>query len=193
MQTKTRALVPRERGLKRYLRILNYVSHIIRLKGIQSGYRNRLLPLPLPTRQPTSHHPSSTSALTPFVTEPVWTQLAPVSRSSQYILFWYIAETVPPDVEESLSYAEKEQGGAYQYPPKFDADTTFIERIEMESGGYEPVRHENTGVDEEEALYEGHLVLVEEAMKRLRDRVSCDVVAKGWEAIKLRKQMEEQI
>ncbi len=70
---------------------------------------------------------------------------------------------------------------------------TFKERIEIESDGYEPIRHENTGVDEEEALYEGHLVPVEEAMKRLRDIVSCDVVSKGWEAIKLRKQMEEQI
>ncbi len=70
---------------------------------------------------------------------------------------------------------------------------TFKERIEIEGSGYEPVRHENTGVDEEEALYEGYLVPVEEAMKRLSDVVSCDVVSKGWEAIKLRKQMEEQI
>lgn len=70
---------------------------------------------------------------------------------------------------------------------------TFKQRIELESGGYEPVRHENTGVDEEEALYESHMLPVEEAMKRLSDGVSRDVVSKGWEAIKLRKQMEEQI
>ena len=111
---------------------------------------------------------------------------------SQYILFWYIAETVPPDVEASLSKAETEQGGAYQYPPKFDTDMTLKERIEIESGGYEPVRHENTGVDEEEALYESYLLPVEEAMKRLGDGLSRDVVSKGWEAIKLRRQMEEQ-
>ena len=70
---------------------------------------------------------------------------------------------------------------------------TLKKRIDFESGDYEPVRHENTGVDDEEALYEGHLVPVEEAMKRLRDIVSCDVVSKGWEAIKLRRQMEEQV
>ena len=54
------------------------------------------------------------------------------------------------------------------------------------------MRHENTGVDEEEALYESYLLPVEEAMKRLGDGLSRDVVSKGWEAIKLRKQMEEQ-
>ena len=118
--------------------------------------------------------------------------MAPVSRSSQYILFWYIAETVPPDIEESLSKAEKEQEGAYQYPPKFDADMTLKQRIELESSGYEPVRHENTGVDEEEAMYESELVSVEEAMKRLPDVLSRDVVSKGWEAIKLRKMMEAE-
>lgn len=99
---------------------------------------------------------------------------------------------MPPDVEESLSKAEKEQEGAYQYPPKFDADMTFKERIEMEGGGYEPVKHENTGVDEEEALYESQLVPVEEAMKRLPDVVSRDLVSKGWKAIKLRKMMEAE-
>ena len=72
---------------------------------------------------------------------------------------------------------------------------TFKERIEIESesGGYEPIRHENTGVDEEEAFYESHLVPVEEALKRLRDAVGCDVVSKGWEAIKHRKLMEAEI
>ena len=55
---------------------------------------------------------------------------------------------------------------------------------------YEPVRHENTGVDEEEALYESYLVPVGEAIKRLGRGVSADVVKKGREAIKLRRQME---
>ena len=67
------------------------------------------------------------------------------------------------------------------------------ERIEIESGGYEPIRHKNTGVSEEEALYESQLVPVDEAMKRLPDVVSRDVVLKGWEAIKFRKMMEAEI
>lgn len=130
---------------------------------------------------------------TPFVAEPVWTQLAPVGRSTQYILFWYIAETLPPDLEASLSAQEKEQGMAYQYPPKFEAGMTLKQRIEMEGEGYEPVRHENTGVNEDEALYESYLMPVEEAVEKLGRSISADVVRKGWEAILLRRQMEERI
>ncbi|KAF6237250.1 hypothetical protein HO173_004718 [Letharia columbiana] len=158
----------------------------------ESGYRNRLLPLPIPTRQPKAHNPSpSSAATTPFVTEPVWTQLVPVTRTAQYILFWYIAETVPPDLEVSLSAQEKEQGMAYQYPPKFNPEMTLRERMEVEREGYEPVRHENTGVDAEEALYESYLMPVEEAIEKLGRGISADVVRKGWEAIQLKHKMED--
>jgi hypothetical protein len=115
----------------------------------------------------------------------------PVTRTVQYILFWYIAETVPPDLETSLTARTKEEGGAYQYPPKFAADVTLEERLRMEGVEYEPIRHENTGVDEEEALYESYLVPVEEAIQRLGRSLSADVVKKGWEAIKLRRHMED--
>ena len=123
--------------------------------------------------------------------EPVWTQLAPVTKTAQYILFWYIAETVPPNVEVSLSAQEKEQGMAYQYPPKFEANTKLKERMEMEEEGYEPIRHENTGVDAEEALYESYLMPVEEAIEKLGKGISADVVRKGWEGIQLRQKMED--
>ena len=108
----------------------------------------------------------------------------------QYILFWYIAETVPPDLEVSLSAREKEQGMAYQYPPKFEADTTLKERTRGEEG-YEPIRHENTGVNAEEALYESYLMPVEEAIEKLGRGIPADVVRKGWEAIQLRHKMED--
>ena len=157
----------------------------------QSGYRNRLLPLPIPTRQPKAHNPSPSSAVsTPFVTEPVWTQLAAVKQTVQYILFWYIAETVPPDLEVSLSAQEKDQGMAYQYPPKFEPTLTLKERMGIEDG-YEPIRHENTGVDAEEALYESYLMPVEEAIEKLGRGISADVVRKGWDAIQLRHKMED--
>ena len=157
----------------------------------QSGYRNRLLPLPIPTHQPKAHNPSQSSeASSPFVTEPVWTQLVPASKKVQYMLFWYIAETVPPGLEVSLSAQEKEQGMAYQYPPKFEANMTLKERIKMDEG-YEPVKHDNTGVDAEEALYKSYLMPVEEAMERLGRGISADVVRKGWEAIQLRHKMED--
>lgn len=158
----------------------------------ESGYRNRLLPLPIPTRQPKAHNPAPSSvASTPFVTEPVWMQLIPATKAIQYILFWYIAETVPPDLEVSLSAQEKEQGMAYQYPPKSNPEMTLKHRIGMEREGYEPVKHQNTGVDAEEALYDSYLMPVEEAIKKLGQGISADVVRKGWEAIQLRHEMED--
>ena len=124
------------------------------------------------------------------MTEPVWTQLAPVTKTTQYILFWYIAETVPPDLEFALSAQEKAQGMAYQYPPKFEVNVTLKQRMEMEES-YEPVRHENTGVNAEEALYESYLLPVEAAIEKLGKGISADVVRKGWEAILLRQKMED--
>ena len=117
----------------------------------------------------------------------------PVTPIVQYILFWYIAETVPPELETSLTARTKEEGGAYQYPPKIAADMTLTERLRIEGDDYEPVRHENTGVSEEEALYESCLIPVEEAIQRLGRSISADVVKKGWEAVKVRRHMEENI
>ncbi|KAL9612909.1 MAG: hypothetical protein Q9167_002542 [Letrouitia subvulpina] len=159
----------------------------------ESGYRNRLLPLPLKHRQPQPHNPSappSASSSPPFVAEPVWTQFAPVSRSTQYILFWYVAETLPPDLEASLSARAGEQGMAYQVPPKYPDGLTLAARIAMEPEGYTPVRHAGTGVDEEEALYESYLLPVDEAMEKLGRSVMADVVRRGWEGICLRREME---
>lgn len=115
----------------------------------------------------------------------------PASKKVQYLLFWYIAETVPPDLEVSLTAREKELGMAYQYPRKFEADITLKERMRMDEG-CEPVRHENTGVDAEEALYKSYLMPVDEAIERLGRSISADVVRRGWEAIQLRHQMEDE-
>ena len=81
---------------------------------------------------------------------------------------------------------------AYQYPPRFEANMTFKERVEMDEG-YEPIRHENTGVNAEEQLYESYLIPVDEAIVKLGGRVSSDVVRKGWEAIQLRQKMEQKM
>lgn len=158
---------------------------------MQSGYRNRLLPIPLRHRQPKPHNPSVPTP-SAFVIEPVWTKLVPQSPTIQYILFWYIAETVPPNLEASLHAQTAAQGNAYQYPPKYPADLTLAERIKLEPEGYEPIRHENTGVDDEEALYESYLLPVEGALRKLGRGVSADVVRRGWAAICLRREMEEQ-
>ncbi|KAL8758896.1 MAG: hypothetical protein Q9184_003791 [Pyrenodesmia sp. 2 TL-2023] len=156
----------------------------------ESGYRNRLLPIPLRHRQPQAHNASTPAS--PFVTEPVWTQLMPVTRSAQYILFWYIAETLPPDAEDESSQQSSNQDGAYRIPPPFPRDITLKDRMALEQEGYEPVRHPNTGVDEEEALYESYLLPVEEAIHKLRRTLMADVVLRGWEGICARKEMEEQ-
>lgn len=96
-------------------------------------------------------------------------------------------------MEALLSARESEQDMAYQYPPKFEPGLTLKQRIEMEGEDYEPIRHADTGVDEEEALYESCLMPVEEAMEKLGRGISADVVRKGWEAICLRAQIEETI
>ena len=56
---------------------------------------------------------------------------------------------------------------------------------------YEPIRHQNTGVNDDEALYESYLMTVDEAISKLGKGVSADVVRRGWEAIQLRQNMED--
>lgn len=62
--------------------------------------------------------------------------------------------------------------------------------MKTEPEGWEPVRHENTGVDEEEALYLSYLVPITEAREKLRGSIMADVVRKGWEGICERLRME---
>lgn len=118
-------------------------------------------------------------------------QLMPLGyRNIQYVLYWYIAETLPPDLEAEL---ETEVGGAYKRPPPYPHGLTLRERIKLEPEGYEPRHHEGTGVDEEEATYESHLVCVDEAVRKLGGRgfVMADVVMRGWKGIQDRFAMEE--
>lgn len=123
--------------------------------------------------------------------------MVPQTRTSQYILFWYIAETVPPPVEEDLNAAMAEKATAenptpYQTPPRFPADMTLAERVMLEQDGYTPLHHKNTAVDADEALYESYLLPVEEAVGKLKGTVMEDVVRSGWEAICSRYSMETQ-
>jgi hypothetical protein len=119
--------------------------------------------------------------------EPVWTQLMPLG-TRQYILYWYIAETLPPDLEKDL---ETEVGAAYRPPPPFPRNLSLQDRIKLEPEGYVPLHHEGTGVDEEEQTYESYLVSVEEAVKKLgRNGVMADVVLKGWKGIQDRLAIE---
>jgi hypothetical protein len=119
-------------------------------------------------------------------------QLMPLG-TRQYIIYWYIAETLPPDLEALL---ETEAGAAYKPPPAYPQNLSLRERIKQEPEGYEPRHHENTGVDELEVTYESHLVSVEEAMETLgregsMGRVMAEVVKKGWEGIQRRFAMED--
>ena len=115
-----------------------------------------------------------------------------MTRTTQYILFWYIAETVPPAVEDELNRKEREQDNTYQEAPPFGRNLTLQKRIEMDSKDYDPVRHENTGVNEDEKQYVSSLVSVEEAIEKLGHKtVGADVVRRGWNAIRKRLEMEE--
>ena len=151
----------------------------------QSGYRNRLLPLPTQHRQPQAH--PRVHAL-PMTSEAVWMQLMPLG-TRQYVLYWYIAETLPSDLEKEL---ETDVGAAYKPPPPFPRTLSLRDRIKLEPEGYEPLHHEGTGVDEEEQTYESYLVPVEEAVKKLgRNGVMADVVLKGWKGIQDRLAIED--
>ena len=111
------------------------------------------------------------------------------------MLFWFIAETVPPEVEKALdeamaAKATPESPTPYLYPTKYPRDLTLAGRIKLEPEGYEPVHHQHTGVDTEEALYESYLLPVREAVQRLRGSVQEEVVRLGWGAICERWKME---
>lgn len=160
----------------------------------ESGYRNRLLPLPFKHRQ---------TEPVDFATEPLWTQFLPLTSTAQYLLFWYAAETVPEDVEKEYTAAQAQIGQAagaraYRPPPAFPADLTLEQRIGQDvtwqpigKQVYEPRRHEGTGVDEEELLYDSYLLPVDEARQKIKGTVMEDVVKRAYEAIKLRKSMEQ--
>ncbi|KAI9692372.1 MAG: hypothetical protein M1822_006603 [Bathelium mastoideum] len=180
----------------------------------ESGYLNRLLPLPLPHRQP-SIRDKADPRYTPFFIEPVWTELFQMNPTRQYILFWYVAETVPPEVEEVVTKQQQalqneeptktndgtpESANArrsitspapYVAPALFPKKITLKERIAMEPEGYQPVKHVDTGVDSDELTYESYLMPIEEAMRKLRGTISSDVVRRAWEGIQLRIKMEE--
>ncbi|KAK5173837.1 uncharacterized protein LTR77_002518 [Saxophila tyrrhenica] len=163
----------------------------------ESGYRNRLLPLPMKHRQPDPDEGHEE-----FVTEPVWTQLLPLTSTSQYLLFWYAAETVPPEVERvyeggSTGGGGEGEGRVYRAPPAFPRDVTLSQRLAQDritSDGeekiYEPVWHAGTGVDEEELLYKSYLLPIAEARRKLKGSVMEDVVRRGWEGMQLRMEME---
>lgn len=107
----------------------------------------------------------------------------------QYVVYWYIAETLTPELELEL---QTEAGAAYKAPPPYPRNLTLRERISMEPEGYEPVHHEGTGVDEEELKYASYLVSVEEAVQKLGEGgVLADVVLKGWKGIQDRFAIED--
>lgn len=115
-------------------------------------------------------------------------QLMPLG-ARQYVLSWYIAETLPPNLEKELETAP---GAAYRLPPAYPKDLTLRDRMKLEPEGYEPLHHENTGVDEEEQTYESFLVSVEEAVKMLgKSSVMADVVLRGWKGIQDRLAIED--
>lgn len=153
----------------------------------ESGYRNRLLPLSIKHRQPQAHPRTSAQ---PPTAEPIWVQLQPLSRTRQYLLFWYIAETLPPNIEDEINARPSHQ---YQAPPAYPPDLKLCDRVLMEPKNYEPMHHKNTGVDDDELLFESYLLPIDEALERLqRSQVMADVVRRGWKGICERWAAEEE-
>lgn len=167
----------------------------------ESGYRCRLLPLPVPHLQPSpaaangsgvGDEDEGSTGKEKWVIEPLATRMMPVAREYQYMLFWYAAETISEEDEASLNNVSEH---GFVKPENFPGNMTIKERESLdkrEEGDYEPKRHEGTGVDEDEAFYVGMLVGVEEAV-RLLGGTSADVVRRAWEGICLRRKMEEKM
>lgn len=122
------------------------------------------------------------------VIEPVWTSLLPNSKRTQYLLHWYIAETLPPDLEASIGPSPESR--KYQEPPRYPEDLRLLDRIAMESDDHEPTRYANTGVDSEEALYTSELLPVKEAIVKLGHNSMAEVVTIGWNRIQARLEAE---
>lgn len=144
----------------------------------------------------------------------MFTFLDPVGREGrQYILHWYIAETVPPLVEDALNEAmaaaaTPENPTPYQVPPLYPSGLTLEERVKIDKqwtpktssvgadtttmyGCYKPKRHENTGVNEDEDLYLSALVPIQYALGRLEGSGMDWVVRTGWQLIRERAALEK--
>lgn len=65
------------------------------------------------------------------------------------------------------------------------------DRVKDEPADYVPPKHEGTGVDEEEMLYESHLLNINDAITKLSRSVMAQVVREGWEAIQQRLHEDE--
>ncbi len=142
--------------------------------------------MPIEHRQPQAAAEDAISN----VIEPVWTSLLANSRRTQYLLHWYIAETLPPEDEARIGPPPPSR--KYQEPPAYPAELSLRGRIGMESDDYEPTRYPNTGVDSEEALYTSELLPVQEAIARLGKNSMADVVATGWDRIQARLRHEQE-
>ncbi|KAF2149951.1 hypothetical protein K461DRAFT_281196 [Myriangium duriaei CBS 260.36] len=165
----------------------------------ESGYRCRLLPLPVAHRQPRAADDDQV-----FYAEPLWTQLVPVRRGIQYMCCWYAAETLTEEGERATNVVALGEAGTerqlkeskrFAAPTVWEKGLTVGERKTQDQragGTYEPLRHEGTGVDEEEATYQSFLVDVEEARRRLKGSIQEDVVRRAWEAVLLREKLEQE-
>jgi hypothetical protein len=111
-----------------------------------------------------------------------------MSPRTQYLLHWFIAETLPPDVETQIGPPPESR--EYQEPPPFPSDLRLINRVKAEPEDYEPPRYANTGVDSEEALYTSKLLPIQEAVAKLGRTGTDQVVRIGWERIQKRLEME---
>ena len=115
--------------------------------------------------------------------------LLPVYSS---MLFWYAAETVTPEIEQSYRSVGTGNGSAstsliYRPPPVFPEGITLQQRVAEdnsigqsgEARTYEPVWHPGTGVDEEERLYRSFLLTVPEARRKLKGSIMVRLLGKS--------------
>ncbi|PSN68350.1 hypothetical protein BS50DRAFT_609977 [Corynespora cassiicola Philippines] len=138
---------------------------------------------------------SEAPVVSPLLTaEPLWMRLVTIRQKTiQYAAFFYIAETLPPDLDEEP--LESHAGRPlFKAPPPYPDDLFLRDRVKMEPEGYEPKHHQNTGVNDEEQSYQSYLVPISRAVELLgKDDVRSHVILRGWEAIKARYTMEKVV
>ena len=133
----------------------------------------------------------------------------------QYVCSWYIAETLPPALEESLNQDSRVEDtssaqrdattentsaptkieatprlNVYAKPPASSREEPLDARMALEPQGWEPARVELSTTQSDELHYRAWLLPVSEACQKLRGTSMKYVVKEGWNMIQKRLTIE---
>ena len=133
----------------------------------------------------------------------------------QYICSWYIAETLPPAIEQNLNQESSRKATSsaehgptaemspvpaqtettprlniYAKPPTSLREEPLDVRMALEPQGWQPTRVERSTTQKDELYYRASLLSISEACKKLKDPVIEYVVKEGWRMVEERLKIE---